>query len=566
MKMRALGASVSSCIVFGALNFATPTLAQTSPSHVTPQTVRPQVVESDNKIVLPETRSTAAPEGAENLSVRVGQVIVEGAPQQFAAQIAAITNPLAGQTVRVADLYQAAAQIEALYARSGMVLTRATLPPQTIRDDAAVRIQIVEGFIEAIDASALPISVRKAVEARAAGLIGQRGLTLAQMERRLLLADGVPGVELQSTLIAGEKTGGAVLVLKADWKPVNAMVGADNRLSNAYDHWSFDTQIVINSVLGAGEQIYALASTTSAFDLAEGDPQRRILGAGAIIPIGNDGLTLNPEYIRADTNPTPPVGGLQIRGKVNHVALRFAYPLILTRRESLNITASFDLLDETQSLPDFGVRLSEDRLRYASFGIDWVKAMGGGVVFSAGTTVTQGIDGLGARNQADALASGILLSRMGSEPDFTHLRTNATLRAPVGKALRFSAMLRGQASLSGALPASQQFSLDHSEGLSGFALGSINADSGVTARWEISVPFNGKNSEVEPYAFSAVGLGHISQPTVLEQGDLDGLSAGGGLRAGLSRHIRAYAELARSHTSIFAKDDTRLTARISFQF
>lgn len=296
--------------------------AQTSPSQVTPESVRPEVAPNDSKVILPETRSTTAPEGAENLSVRVGHIIVDGADPRFGAQIAAIIDPYAGRTVRVSDLYRLAAQIEAIYARSGHVLTRATIPPQEIADGANVRIRIVEGFIESVDASAVPASVRNAVAARTAGLIGQSGLTMAQIERRLLLAARVPGVSLQSTIIPGQKIGGAVLVLRADWKPVNVMVGADNRLSGAYDHWNFDTQVVVNSVLGMGEQIYGLASITSDFDMLSGDPERRILGGGAIVPLRKNGVTLNPEYIHADTNPQPATGGIATRGKLDHAALR----------------------------------------------------------------------------------------------------------------------------------------------------------------------------------------------------------------------------------------------------
>lgn len=566
--MGALRASVSSCLVFGALCGAVPVLAQSasSPSQVTPESIRPEAVQGGNGVVLPETRSTNAPAGAEGLSVKVGQIQVAGADPRFADQIAAITDPLAGRTLRVSDLYQTAAQIEAIYARAGHVLTRATIPPQQIADGAIVRIRIVEGFIEAVDASAVPASVRKAVEARAAGLVGAQGLTIAQIERRLLLAGRVPGVTLQSTMVPGQKTGGAVLVLRAGWKPVNVAIGADNSLSGAYDNWSFDAQLVLNSVLGMGEQVYGLASTASDLDMFDGDPQRRILGAGAIIPLGHDGLSLNPEYIHADTNPKPPVGGVAVRGKLDHAALRLSWPLVLTRKESLNITGSFALLDESQLLPGFGVELSKDKLRYTTLGLDWAKAMPGGVVFSAGTGITQGMDGLGARNQGDALASGVFLSRMGSQPDFTRINANATLRAPLGKGVRFAAMLRGQASLSGALPASQQFSLESPDGLSGFALGSINADSGLTTRSEISLPLNSKAGVLEPYVFGATGIGHISQPTVLEQAGFNGWSAGGGLRAELAGHIRVRTELAQAHANIFVKDDTRLSVRLSVHY
>jgi hemolysin activation/secretion protein len=538
--------------------------AQTSPSQVTPDTVAP-VRKSDTGVTLPETTRTAAPAGAESLMVKPARLEVLGADPAFATQIAQIVDPLAGQTVTVARIYQAAAEIEALYARSGRILTRATVPPQELRDGGVAQIRIIDGFIEAVDTSALPTKVRRAITARTRALIGKTGLTLPQIERRLLLAARVPGVSLQSTLVSGQKIGGAVLVLKADWKPVNALIGADNRLGNAYDTWNIDTQVVLNSAFGAGEQLYALGSTASDFDLFGGRPIRRILGAGAIVPLGTDGLTLNPEYIHADTNPIPGPGTVQTSGKLDHLALRLSYPLVLTRQQSLTITGSADLLDESQTIPSFATRLSNDKLRYLTLGLDWARQYAGTTV-SAGASLSQGLSGLGARNPAAARASGVLLSRQGSEPDFTRFGGQVAVRSTVARNLQLGLTARGQASLSGALPASQQFSLDSTDGLSGFALGSVNADSGITGRAELSYVIERPGMALAPYLFGAAGAGNLSQPTVLERKNINGWSIGGGLRSELGKHVRASGELARSHSNVFTDNDTRLTVRVSFQF
>lgn len=545
-----------------------PALAQTSaaPSRVTPQSVAPVEVQPDGSVVLPETRVSAAPAGAEALSVRIMRVEVSGGTPDLASATAAIVDPLAARTLSVADIYGAAAQIEALYAQTGRVLTRATVPPQRIVDGATVRITIVEGFVEAVDTSAVPANVRAAVARRLQPLLGARGLTLQQIERHVLLAGRVPGVSLQSTLTPGSAVGGAVLVINADYRPVAGSISTNNRLGDAYRNWSFDGQIVLNSVLGGGEQIYGIASTAQDFKVFDGAPLRRIAGAGIIVPIGANGLTLNGEYLHADTNPRVPAGALPVAGTLDQVAARLSYPVVLNRRESLNVTGSFVVLNEQQEARGFNAVLSADRVRYATLGLDWAKAISARSVASADIAFAQGFDTFNARNQADAARTGILLSRLGSEPDFTKINAGANFRTGFAGGLELALTARGQASLSGALPSSAQFSLDAAEGLSGFDLGSINVDSGATGRAELAYAVRQSGFVLTPYVFGAVGAGDVAQPTVLERKSVNGWSLGGGLRGSIGQHISVNAELSRNHANIFTQNDTRLTAGASVRF
>ncbi len=543
-------------------------LAQTSaaPSRVVPQTVAPLQARPDGSIVLPETRVSRAPAGSEALSVRVERVEVTGGTADLASQIQAIVAPLGGRTATIAELYEAAAKIEALYAQTGRVLTRATVPPQELNNGSVFRIMIVEGFVEAVDVSAVPAKVRSAIERRLKPLVGAKGLTLPQIERHVLLAGRVPGVSLQSTLTPGSEVGGAVLVINSGYKPIDGSISINNRLGDAYRNWSFDGQLVLNSVLGQGEQIYAIASTAQDFEIFGDSPLRRIVGVGAIVPLWSDGLTLNGEYLHADTNPRVPVGALPVTGTLDQVATRLSYPVVLNRSESLNVTGSFVVLNESQEARGFSTVLSADKLRYATLGLDWAKAISPRNVVSADISIAKGFDAFGARNAADATRTGILLSRLGSEPDFAKVTAGASLRTGFAMGLELALTARGQASLSGALPSSAQFSLDAAEGLSGFDLGAINVDSGATGRAEVAYPVRQDGFAVTPYVFGAVGAGDIAQPTALERKSVNGWSLGGGLRGTVGQYISVNAELSRNHANIFTNNDTRLTTAVSFRF
>ncbi len=561
-----LAALLGSALTLAA-GWQAPALAQVSPSRIVPETAAPPTKPDDASISLPQTQTSRAPAGSENLTVTLASVSVEGGRADLAPQVDEIVRPLQGRQVSVAELYDAASRIEGLYARAGQVLARATVPPQQLRDGSTFRIVIVEGFIQSIDDSALPASVRGPVRRRLAPLVGARGVTMRQIERRLLLAARVPGVSLRSTLVPGTEIGGAKLVLNADYAPLSGSVSAGNSLPDSFDTWSFDARMAANSVFGAGEQIYAFASTGTDFDLTTDSPLRRIAGIGAFIPLGSDGLTLNAEYIHADTNALVAAGELAVRGKLDRAALRLRYPLVLARRETLSIQGAFELVDERQTFPDFGVDLSLDRLRLLSLGLEWGKALSQGTTLGADLAFTQGFDDFGARNRADAVQSGVGLSRMGSRPDFTRLNARLSVSQQLGGNVRADAYLRGQASLTGALPASQQFSLDAADGLSGFTVGTISTDSGGTARLELATPQSlAPNFSATPYLFAAAGAGWVAQPTVLELGDVRGWSLGAGLRMQAARRIGVLAELAHSYTNILSSNQTRLTVGVSIGF
>lgn len=539
--------------------------AAQSTSRVTPQNIAPVEKSGDGSIVLPQNGMSIAPPGADALMVRVQAFDVSGTNGEFSSEIGAITGPLTGQNVSVARLYQAAAQIEALYARSGRILTRVTVPPQRITDGAVVKLVVVEGFIEGVDASSLPGNLRRAIEARAQKLVGRKGLTLAQIERHVLLAGRVPGASLETTLVPGQQVGGAVLILKSGYKAVSAALSTDNRLSDAYRNWNFDMQLVLNSVMGAGEQLYTVASTAQDFRVFNGSPMRRINGVGAIIPIGANGLTYNMEYINANTTPRPVLGAAAIKGKLDRVAMRFKYPVTLTRAESLNVSASFDFLTESQEVVGFNTELTRDRLRFLTLGMDWSKALPNRSVISFDASVAQGFKAFNARTQADALSSGILLSRQGSQPDFSTINASAHFRTALGP-LDFGLSARGQASLSGALPGAAMFSLDSQDGLSGFDLGSLNTDSGITGRAELGRRIAAKNVTMTPYVFTAFGSGNLKRPTALERKNINGWSMGGGIRGDINSRVNFSGELSRNHANIFTKDDTRLTVGFGVRF
>lgn len=542
--------------------------SQTAPGRTIPDTILPEFEPIAPTIDLPEPtkRPNAAPVGAEAYFVRVGGLIIEDSRPELDQSTAKITSQVEGQRVSVARLYEIAAQVEALYAKSGFILTRVAVPPQEMQDGSDVRFQIVDGYIESVETSGLPKSLRSPVSSHLSTLEGERGLTLAQIERQIVLAGRVPGAALTTTLLPGSETGGTRLVVSGNHTMQSASLAIDNGLSSAYENWNFEGRVAINSALGRGEQIYGLFASASDFELFGKTPIRRLAAVGLTLPISDEGLSSRVEYLRSDTNPIPPKGGLPVAGEFERWSATLSYPLVLSRSETLELSGGFEIITEMQDAVGFATRLSEDRLRLGLLRLDWTRDLDTGTLVTSRAEIVQGLDVFGARNLQDAADSGILLSRQGTQPDFTKLAGAFSLERRLSRSLQGRFVLRGQGSMTGALPSSQQFALDGDESVSGIPLGSLGVDSGISARTEIVAPFAiDRSSVVAPYIFGALGTGSLSDPTALEPKHPNGWSIGGGVRALLAQRISLAAELSRASADILSRDRTQIHVRLGLQ-
>ena len=123
------------------------------------------------------------------------------------------------------EIYDAVGAIERAYGAHGFVLVRVAIPPQKLSNGGVLRLAVIDGYIEAVDVKGVPASQSGLVAARLANLIGRRHVTMSEIERRLLLAANIPGLQLSSTIARGANPGGARLILDATYKIFSGLVG-----------------------------------------------------------------------------------------------------------------------------------------------------------------------------------------------------------------------------------------------------------------------------------------------------------------------------------------------------
>lgn len=536
-------------------------LAQTA-SQVTPQTFEPQLQKRTSGIIIPEGMGPTAPAGAEKLHVRIAGVTIEGGLPALADEAAKVKASLSAKTVTAADLFAAARRLEQAYAASGYGLIRVVLPAQRLTDGATLRMVVIDGFVEKIDTSHLPANIRGRIESVLAPLVGQRGLTNGVIERRLLLAGDMPGTVLRSTLSPGKQSGASILTIEARYKPATGSLSFDNTMSKQLGTYNLGIGAELNSVFSFGELIYVRASGAPRFDSYNGffsnHPRNRTLAGGIVVPLGIDGLTLNLEGTVSRTLPESSTG-LYFMSDFTRYSARLAYPVIRSRNLTVNVSGAFDAQDETLTLLNGGgFTISQDRLRILRAGSNLFWYVTGDSLLTAGFTASFGINGLGARSAAKASISGTPLSRQGADADFQKIDVTLGYRQPVFEHLTFDLRARAQTSFGQPLLNSEQIGLVSPSGLSSFALGSVQGDSGFVVRGETQFPFStaftlpfglpefpaqqgtglpsaGETSGVvliSPYLFGAYGGVKRYAPTVLEAAYLRGAAYGVGVRFG----------------------------------
>ena len=505
--------------------------------------------------------------------LRVGSVEVGGGLESMAAETERLTAPFKDRPSSVADLYDLAGRIEAAYARRGYILARVTVPPQNLSDGATVRLMVTDGVIAAVSLNGVPARMRATVALRTAGLVGRQWPTLDQIERALVLSGALPGLTLHSALAPGAEAGTTTLIVAGDYAPVTFGLNADNRLGGEFADWELAPTVSLNGLLGMGETVYVSAIAHPDSRVFHHDNVRRVLGVGAVVPVGSDGLAVNPEFTLAETNPRLGPGAARTRGEFRRLAVRLSYPFIKDRHEDLELSGSVEAIDETQDAIDFGTRLSDDRLRNLTLGLDWARAWPGGMTLSASLLGTQGVSGLGARTAADVAASGVPFSRQGVSPVFTKLEGSARLSRTWPSGVVLAGTVRFQASASGALASSEQFNLDSPDGMSTFPIGRLTGDSGFTARAEIAREFRvpGSAASISPYLFGAVGDAFLDQPTALERATVEAKAYGAGVRVSLRpakarTTLYGAVEVGRAQSNSALPDSTRVSIDLGVRF
>lgn len=513
-----------------------------SASQITPPSFRPATTRSGGAIVFSGQPGLDTPPGAERLSVTLSGVAVVGDGPDRAGEIAALKARLVGKTIPASEIFAAVRDLEAAYARAGFVLMRVVLPAQTLTDGGLLKLAVIDGVIEGVDYRNMSDRIKGRIAAVVEPLVGRRGLTLAEIERKLLIAGDTPGVALRSALKAGKTPGTTTLVLEPRYHMLGSFVGFDNTLSGQLGRSQQTVGLDSNSVLSQGELVYLRAAghlgatTNGNGGLVDEDPRVRTLAAGAVVPLGNDGLTFNLEAAKSRTTPKPAVDarGLQSYSSFDRVSARLRYPWIRSRALTVSSELSFDVENALQGvlIAQQHLPVAKDQLRVLRLSSDAAYNAEPVGFLAAKGTLSIGLPAFGARS--NSAAQLYPLSRAGSSPDFQKLELSLNYGKRLFEHADLALYARAQTSFNQALPQAEQIGFASFQELSTFNAGALGGDSGWVVRGELSSPWDVKVQDLQwriaPYAFAATAGLSLSKPTAVEQSTTRASSIGLGLR------------------------------------
>jgi len=365
---------------------------------------------------------TVAPEGAENVQLKIRGIKIEGATVYRPDELQVLYGDMIGREVPLSAVYDLAQRITAKYGADGYVLSRAIVPPQNLtKGGAVIRLQVIEGYIDKVVWPQSLVRFRDFFSYYEAKIIAARPANVRTIERYLLLAGDLPGLRFSTSLKASEKNPhAATLIVEATYKPVDAFARIDNRGTLARGPVQYLGSVTANNLLANHDAFtvaYAGVVPTRELNyVATG--YRQVLTAEGLAAFVNASYGFG-------TPGTAQLELLQYKTKTLYGDAGFAYPVIRSREKNLSLAA---LIFGSDSLSDvFSNLFTNDRIRGARFKVDADMADGWGGINQFYVTVSQGISGLDATANGNPLAS-----RLAGRVDFTKIEGTANRTQPIG--------------------------------------------------------------------------------------------------------------------------------------
>lgn len=521
--MRSLLRLIAAAICFGAV----PVMAQSVIDRVDPARIeRETLLKPDKSTDAPPVTEARTESGVavQASNVEVGAIVFEGLAGLTPTDFADIIARYIGRSVSSSELARLAEEVAARARGRGYVFATVSIAPQRLTA-GVLTISYDPGIIDEIR---LEGSDNPAVRASLAPLLGKPA-RMADVERRLLIADDIDGVTIRRSRMLREG-GRGILALQVIQVPLRVRVVADNDSTAPIGPVQMRLDADANGVFASDD---ALKLTYVATPLEPTELQ--YVRARYSKRVSRDGTELSISASASSTRPGAYLSPLNIHGRGWTASIGALHPLHRMRDSSLWANVSFDLRDS--ELRRSGQLRRHDRIFALRFGLYGNRPLAGGVLRS-NVTLSRGLNAFAATKAGDPLAS---------REDANGIFANAVLwtdwTRPLGGAFSVRTAVQAQVA-SRPLLVAEEIGIGGAAFLRGYDYSERSGDQGAMGSAEIRYdwvrPF-GLLRMAQVYAF--IDAGRI---TNLASGFGGGslASGGGGLRADVSSSIDASIEVA----------------------
>lgn len=480
----------------------------------------------------------------------VGAIVLDGLTVLDQSAFAAVLEPYAGRPLGRGELVQLADAVAARLRSEGYFLATAWIPEQRLVG-RMLRVKVEEGRIDVVrlEGTQDP-AVRRQLERLADGA----PVTLARLQREVLLADDLPGVWIRATRFEGDGAA-RVLVVEAMKDDVGGSVQVATDGTKPLGPVRARLDFNANGLISPRDRV-DLSFTANPVDPEE----IAFFSARYTVVVNDAGTSLGLFGSYSRTQPGAYLASSELRGEAWQGGIRVSHPVIRSQARGLWLEGSAELQDLAQT--SFGTLARQDRIALARIGFYGFGPFAGGTL-QGRATISQGLGILGATRRGDPLAS-----RFDAPADFTTLSWWLNWRRPLAQRVSLLLATTAQASLTPLL-IGETFSLGGANFLRGYDFAQGVGDEGAAGLAELRYDIPkvlGRTSNLQLYAFADGGVvGTLPRGS----GNQALASSGGGIRTDITRDLDLDFEVAVPLTE--TRYDTgdrspRLNLRISQSF
>ena len=348
----------------------------------------------------PQLRAPAAPAAPSDPSaatVLVKSFVLEGAQLIPEQNLQALLADLLGQSLTLAQLEQATVRIDKAYRDAGWY-ARSILPPQDVTQ-GTVRIQILEGkfgqaHLVSLDTASSSSSSTTTTTATGranadfvqrmvtAGLQPGQPLSAQRLERGLLLANDLPGVEASAVMHAGQEVGTSDLnIAVKDTAFVTGDIGLSNYGLSSTGKAQVSGGMALNNLSGNGDQL-ALRMLGSEH-----------LGSALArysLPLGTDGLRLSVFGSALHYKLAGSYSNLDAKGNAYTAGVGLSYPLVRQQDRNLRLEGSLQQRRYNDDMLETAIRRQRNNVLTLGISGDINDDFGGGGLSWGGVQLVQG--------------------------------------------------------------------------------------------------------------------------------------------------------------------------------
>jgi hemolysin activation/secretion protein len=494
---------------------------------------------------------SAIPRAVDEVHFKLNDIRITGAVSLSADRFRPLYANLIGKTITLSDILDVADAIEKEYRAAGFVLVRAYVPPQHVKD-GVFTIRISEGFVADTSIEGGSAATRALVKAYLEPVLRDKPLRLHTIERAMLVANDIPGVQAVGVLRPSANVPGASdLVVTITAPTITGSLGVNNRGSHLSGLWTVTGVAAYNDILG-NDALTANATV---------DPIHARQYGGQLkyaMAIGDDGLVGSIFGAASHGAPAGSLGAIDVRTDSWAVGPRLTYPLIRTRDETLSFDGGFTVQDAHVNI--LGTKISHDQWRVADLAVTYLRNDFLEGNWAATLDVAQGLPFLGATSNHSPDLS------LGGHTNFTKLTGLVHYTAPLFDAFSFAATAQGQYAFNPLIEGEQILFGGTNIGR-GYEPGAITGDRGLGGsaelRYDTRMFADYYVEDLQPYIYlDGARTWNIPRPQEAGLFKQSIASTGAGLRFFFPQSIYADVEVARTLSPVPGSDHDRRETKL----